>query len=89
MKIISLEKTKDRFNGYIEDQKNYIGFSWNKKEGYEEYHKYKKKDYKNYDHYVGVMSKFNPYTFFLIKPIETKKLNYEILEKAYKQLKES
>ena len=40
------------------------------------------KNYRNYGHFAGVISKFNPYTFFLEEPISIDELTVEELERA-------
>ena len=44
-----------------------------------EYVAVNKSKYKNYEHFVGVMGKFNPWTFFRIKPVNMAKLDFEDL----------
>jgi hypothetical protein len=46
-----------------------------------------KKEFKNYEHFVGVMSKFNPYTFFLKAPVQISTVTYAEVEQVYQRLK--
>ena len=41
--------------------------------------------FRDYEHFVGVCSKFMPYTFFLEKPIEIESLDFDLLLKICEQ----
>jgi len=86
MKIISLVKEVNEFSGFISKKDNYTEF-YSEKEKIIYGKSYPKKDYRNYGHFVGVMSKFDPFLFFLEKPISIEKLNRKTLEQLWEKIK--
>lgn len=86
MKIISVERmAKGSFAGFYDDGKAYVSFVMNDG-SIVAGHEYKKKDYKDYEHFVGVMSKFDPYVYFMKHPVEVDAINEEVLEKIWEDL---
>jgi hypothetical protein len=74
-------------SGYVDDGAGYAQFSF--EGGVLQWGLiYPKKRYKNYEHFVGVLGKFNPYTFFLTEPISISGLTFEEIQKAYESKKE-
>jgi hypothetical protein len=47
--------------------------------------KISKKGFDDYEHFVGVMSKFNPYTFFLKAPVQIDAVTYAEVERVYRK----
>jgi hypothetical protein len=79
MKIISLEKTKDYIYGFYETDDHYQAFTVDRTDHIEQTESYKKDEYRSYEHFVGVMSKFGPFTFFFKTPIEVDSLSFQDL----------
>ena len=67
--------------GFVEDDNKYKRFEATAR-GVEFSDEYEVGNYKDYLHFVGVMSKFDPYTFFLKKPITVPEITYESLLSA-------
>ena len=85
-RLISIEKERSGFSACIETSTTYRFFDLKMKKvlwGKE----YTKAEYRGYEHFVGVMSKFDPYTFFLKKPIEVQTIDSEALEKVWQRVK--
>jgi hypothetical protein len=87
MNLISIERNGDgSFSGFVEDDTQYQGFYYHG-DTLDMGHAYPKCEYRDYEHYVGVMSKFDPYTFFREKPIPIEAIDRETLERAWQQIK--
>ena len=82
MKLISLERIKGGFSGFIEDGPCYFSFTALKGEDVELEREYQKARYWDYETFAAVMGKFNPYIFFLKEPVEIEALTFESLQKA-------
>lgn len=84
IKIINIEKAKDPNDreiliGWVASKKAYEQFEVDQLNSITYKKAFSKKDYKSYLHFVGVMSKFNPYTFFLEKPLIVENLDWDSL----------
>ena len=90
MKLISLmgfDTGTRSASGFVDDGVNFTEFNF--AGGVLEMgHAYPKKNYRSYDHFVGVLGKFNPYTFFLEKPIILDALHFEAVQAAYESKQE-
>jgi len=84
--VVSLSKEGSEFYGCIEDKKEYLTFHT---EGIQVIfdQQYRKNDYKDYEHFVGIMSKFDPYTFFFEKPIKVSKITRMKLEQVWETIR--
>ncbi len=83
MLIISAERINALIHGFIDAGDYYARFD-SSPNGFniDDENKILKSEYRDYEHFVGVMGKFNPYTFFLEHPIEVSSLDYETLTSA-------
>ncbi len=68
VKLISLEDTGNNIFVWIEERRAYVSYEVSQDKIIET-ERHPKREFVNYQHFVGVMSKFNPYTFFLEKPV--------------------
>ena len=87
MKIISFskedfEQIEDSETGWIETDDVYRAFRVHKDGKIEYSDEFQVSEYEDYEHFVGVQSKFNPYTRFLSKPIEITMITYGTILKA-------
>jgi len=87
IKIISFSKEEfeqesNAETGWVETDGSYKAFKVYKDGKIEYSNEFLISKYDNYEHFVGVQSKFNPYTRFLLKPIEVAMLTYGIVLKA-------
>lgn len=85
MLIVSLDFYLDAYSGFYDDGKNYVGFSFMDGE-LKTYNSYPKEEYKSYEQFVGIMSKFDPETFFLESPVAVHDLTEEELRVAWESL---
>lgn len=86
MKILNLEcfDEPDSFRGYFtHDFKEYVEFIITPDSKHLRPMEFSF-EIRNYEHFAGVMGKFNPYTRFLINPIEIPELTIIELQKAIK-----
>lgn len=81
MNLVNLALSDDRttFTGYYEKKGLYYKFTVT--EGGMSFTQMSQK-FKDYNHFLGVLSKFNPYVFFLSNPIKIKNLEWETLIKV-------
>jgi len=80
-KIIAIEAMGAELAGYLETDSDYVAFHTSGDSVVLRHH-YPKKDFKDLEHFVGVMSKFDPDTFFLDKPIKVPSLTYAAIKAA-------
>ena len=86
LKIISFTKgPKDTEVGWIQNDTEYKSFVLPKDDKIKYKTTFLISKYRDYLHFIGVQSKFNPYTSFLIKPISIKKLTYNTSKAARKE----
>jgi hypothetical protein len=84
MKVCALEKTSiESFIGMLENDEYYVAFNMEPDGTWSKRWEYPKADYEDYRHFVGVMGKFVPETFFLAKPIEIDEVSLIEIERAY------
>lgn len=83
MKVISLDLQNGYFYGVIETKNIYQYFIMGSDKNMEMIQWYEKKDYRDYDHFVRVMSKFDPNTIFLKKPIDIETLTADEIEASW------
>jgi hypothetical protein len=69
MKILCLRPYSIGYNGFMEDEICYTYFFFTKKSGLKRVMKFHKSDYESYGHFVGGVTKFFPYNYFLKKPV--------------------
>ena len=80
MKILSIQKEPTgKMVVWIQDGRQYKKVFVSVDDQVEEDVALPTSKYKNYEHFVGVMSKFNPYTIFRKQPPTVAKLDFEEL----------
>ena len=73
--------------GFVDAGNMWIRFSFQEGKDFVHYgHQYLKSEFRNYEHFVGVMGKFDPYTFFFKDPVEVDELTEEVAQKLSKKL---
>lgn len=72
------------YSGYYEEEGTYNMFTVADDEKVLEFPVLQK--FRDYDHFVGVFSKFNPYTFFWKKPISIKELDLETVKNVFQRV---
>jgi hypothetical protein len=77
--LISIALEENEFWGCISNNTEYRFFRTKSEQIIWE-QTYQRAAYKSYEHFVGVLSKFDPYTFFLKEPIKVKQINRKALE---------
>ncbi len=84
MKILSVEKTKNGYFGYAEDNSKFINFTIydDKNVGIHEH-----SNINDYEHFRNVIWKFNSFVWFAKKPVTVNKLTKQTVEKAYEIFK--
>ena len=79
--IVSIELQNEKLiTGYVDLGDSYARFRSTRNESSIDDDLIMKSKYENYEHFVGVMSKFCPYTWFLETPIEAESLAFEYLQ---------
>lgn len=76
------EKLEDTEVGWIQTDEKYAAFRIYKDGKIEYSNEFLISKYRDYEHFVGVLSKFNPYVRFLSKPIKIDFLTYGTVLKA-------
>ena len=88
VEIVSIAKAGDEFEGMVAFDTKYISFITRGKK-IEYGAEYKKTDYHDYEHFAAVIGKFNPYTFFLEKPIKVESVTRDSIEGAWEKTTEN
>lgn len=81
MKIISIKSYSNGYTGIIEKGDKYILFNLSKKGKLKKLNEYNKEDFADYNHFVGMMSKFIPYSTFLKEPVKVESITIEELDR--------
>ena len=87
MKIIGLRSYSQGYTGIIEEGDRYSFFILSKKGEVKKILNYYKEDYPTYEHFVGVISKFAPPSFFLKEPIYVQSMTIAELDRIYPKKK--
>lgn len=87
MKIISLRAYSQGYTGIIEEDDKYAFFILSKKGEAKKNLNYSKEDYPSYEHFVGVINKFAPASFFLKEPIYVESMTIAELDRVYPRKK--
>ena len=69
IKVISLNSYGAGYKGFIEEQDKYVFFILSRKGELKKLQNYYKKDYTSYEHFVEVLCRFAPRSFFLKEPL--------------------
>lgn len=87
MKLLCISYfSEDQINGYIEiaEEAIYARFRvWPDKMAMIDA-RFPKKNYKSYKFFAEISGKFDPYSFFLKKPIKIRALDFDLLTRLYK-----
>ena len=75
MKIIGLKSYGNGYTGFLEEEDAYVYFIYYRHGKLKKLMKYNKADFTNYAHFVGIMTKFAPASFFLKEPIHLTSLS--------------
>ncbi len=86
MRIISLRSYSSGYAGFIEETDSYVYFNFRRKGKLKRLLKYNKSNYTDYGHFVGGITKFFPYSFFLKKPVPLESCTIEELDRISKQI---
>jgi len=82
-KIISLRSYSQGYTGILEEDDKYVFFILSKKRKIKRLLNYYKEDYPTYEHFVGVISKFAPASFFLKEPLYVQSMTISEIDKMY------
>ena len=83
MKIIGLKSYSTGYKGFIEEKDQYVFFIYYRNGKLKKLLNYKKEDYISFEHFVGVMSKFVPFSFFLKKPRYVQSMTTDELDRIF------
>ena len=86
VEIVSIDKAGDEFEGMVAFETTYRPFITNGLDivyGFE----YQKSDYQDYEHFAAVYGKFEPYMFFLEKPVPIESMTRSNIEKVWVKVK--
>ena len=73
----------------MEDETSYLYFSFTPKGGLKELMKFHKSDYEDHGHFVGGITKFFPYNFFLREPLSIESCTIEELDRISKHMSDA
>jgi hypothetical protein len=68
--------------GFLEDEKSYVYFNFPRKGVLTEVMRFDKTDYADYGHFMGGITKFFPYNFFLKNPVVIDSCTIEELDRV-------
>ena len=83
MKIIGLKSYSTGYKGFIEQKDRYVFFLCYRNGKLKKLLDYKKEDYVCHEHFLGVISKFMPLSFFLKKPLYVQSITTAELDRFY------
>lgn len=68
-RVLCLRSYSNGYAGFMEDEQDYIYFNFTRKGGFKEIMRFPRSDYADYGHFVGGITRFFPYNFFLRPPV--------------------
>lgn len=80
MKVIALKSYRTGYLGFLEEPDHYVFFSCARRGAVKRVMSYEKTDYFNRDHFMSVITKFVPRSFFLEKGVELETLSLRELD---------
>jgi hypothetical protein len=80
MKIICIRSYSNGYTGIVEENDRYVLFNLSKKGRLKKINTYNKEEFTDYNHFVGMMSKFIPYSTFLKEPVKIESITIEELD---------
>jgi hypothetical protein len=78
-----IDCNQDLITGYAESKEEYFGFVLHKGSEAVIDGRFPKRNYRSYRHFVLISGKFDPYAFFLKKPIRIPALHFDLLTELY------
>jgi len=87
MKIISIKSYSNGYTGIFEEDNSYILFNLSKNGKLKKLNEYNKEEFVDYNHFVGMISKFIPYSSFLKKPVKIESITIEELDRVFSKIK--
>ena len=84
MKLICLRSYSNGYTGFIEERDSYVYFTFPRKGKLKKLLKYHKADYENYGHFIGGISRFFPFSFFLKEPVVLESITIKELDKIFR-----
>jgi hypothetical protein len=84
MKLICLRSYSNGYTGFLEERDSYVFFKFPRKGKLIKLLKYHKADYENYSHFIGGISKFFPFSFFLKEPVVLESITITELDKIFR-----
>jgi len=84
MKLICLRSYSIGYTGFIEERDSYVYFIFPRKGKLKKLLKYHKADYGNYSHFIGGISKFISFSYFLKEPVVLESITIAELDKIFR-----
>lgn len=82
MRIISIKSYSNGYTGIFEEDNRYVLFNLSKKGKLKKLNEYNKEEFADYKHFVGMMSKFIPYSSFLKEPVKIESITIGELDRV-------
>jgi hypothetical protein len=89
MKILCLRPYCHGYSGFLENETDYLYFSFTPKGGLKELMTFPKSDYEDHGHFVGGITKFFPYNFFLKEPLSIESCTIEELDRISRHISDA
>ena len=89
VKLICLRSYSHGYMGFVEDEHSYMYFNFPRKGRFKPLMTFNKGDYADYGHFVGGITKFFPYNFFLRNPVVMESCTIEELDRIADSMSES
>jgi hypothetical protein len=86
MQLFCLRPYKTGYTGFIEDGDEYAYFQFPRKGALRKLLRFPKNEFHGYRHFIGGISKFIPYLFFLEYPIPFDPVTIEELDRIHKEI---
>ena len=87
MKIICIKSYSSGYTGIFEEDHKYVLFNLSKNGKLKKINEYNKEEFVNYKHFVGIISKFIPYSSFLKEPVKIESITIDELDRILLNLK--
>jgi len=87
MKIICIKSYSNGYTGIFEEDHKYVLFNLSKNGKLKKINEYNKEEFVDYNHFVGIISKFIPYSSFLQEPVKIESITIDELDRILLNLK--
>ncbi|MCJ7616940.1 MAG: hypothetical protein MUO43_10440 [Desulfobacterales bacterium] len=87
MKIICIKSYSNGYTGIFEEDNRYVLFNLSKNGKLKNLNEYNKEEFVDYNHFVGIISKFIPYSSFLKEPVKIESITIDELDRILLNLK--